>query len=335
MAVDWKKEYESGRVVGAYADPRADEMLTDAVIRGGGDIHGTDVARTWGLEEAGKGKLTATWDQVMRVWPDCWPGPAQKNGSCVSFGASRASLTSLTLDILSGQPDEVTGLVEGRPDIPDAGIRNGVVSSEALFWWRGHRGDGWNCSEAANRLMGDAGIWLRKPYPELKLDLTEYDGDLEMKWGSPLPPEPIARVGRQHQIRTATVLEDTNQIRDFLAGGYGVFFCSNVAWSDVRDENGVSLPTFGAWPHSQFCAGWDERPEIIRIYKEPLCLVGNSWGRRWNRGPRQVRGTDLSIPEGFYWTPSSVMARGRCIALSGTNGWAKKPLPDYGATGRT
>lgn len=331
---DPQKAYDTG-LLGAVYDPRADELFADAVLRSGGNPDGGEVAHRWEFADAGKGKLTTMWKHVVDTWPGCWPGPPQGVGDCVSWGVNRAALMSWTCELIDGRPDEVTGFIEGKPELSPAAIANCVLSSEASYWWRGHGGpDGWTCSGAANALMNDCGIWIRKDYPEFKINLTEYDPDVATKWGSPRPPDQIREMGRQHLVRTATVVKTRDQIRDFLAAGYGVFFCSGLKWSNKRDENGVSRVVPGSWAHSQAVCGWDERPEIIRTYGEPLALVINSWGSRWITGSRKVLGTDLEIPEGCYWTPASAMDRCSAIALSSVAGWPKRRLTTLGAGGR-
>jgi hypothetical protein len=235
---------------------------------------------------------------------------------------------------LDGRPDEVTGIIEGKPELSPEAIANCVLSSEAAYWWRGHKGGGWSCAGAANAAMNDSGVWLRKAYPEVGLDLTTYSGDTAQKWGARRPPDTIRQIGRQHLVRTCTVLEDpVVQIPDFLAAGYGVFFCSGLKWSSERDENGYSPVVPGSWAHAQSVVGWDGRPDTVKIYGEPLACILNSWGK-WNRGPRRVRGTSLDIPEGAYWTKASAMKRCTCIAVSSVAGWPRRKLNNYGATGR-
>lgn len=329
---DPQSAYDGG-LRGAYNDPRADELFVDSVLRKGGNPNGDEVAHQWEFADLGKGKLTATWKHVVDYWPGCWPGPPQETGDCVAHGSRSAALTSWTCELIDGRPDEVTGLVEGKPEVSAKGIANCVLASESGYWWRGHGGEGWTCSGAANALMNDAGLWLRKDYPEVKIDLTEYSEQNATRWGARRPPDEIRSIGRQHLVRTATVLKSGEEIRDFLAAGYGVFFCSGLKWSNKRDENGYSPVVPGSWAHSQVVAGWDDRPEIIQIYGEPLCLIGNSWGSRWNSGSRKVYGTNLLIPDGFYWTKASAMKRCTCIALSSVAGWPKRKLTTMGAEG--
>jgi hypothetical protein len=325
--------YDAG-LRGAYNDPRADEMLVDSVLRKGGNPVGAEVAHQWEFADLGKGKLVTTWQDVVDYWPGCWPASPQDTSDCVSHGSRSAALASWTCELIDGRPDEVTGVVEGKPDVSPEAIADGVLATESEYWWRGHDGGGWTCSGAANALMNDCGIWLRKNYPEIGVDLTRYSGDTAQKWGAKRPPDAVRQIGRQHLVRTATVLKSPEEIRDFLAAGFGVYFCSSLKWSSNRDENGYSPVVPGTWQHCQFCAGYDDRPEIIKLYGEPLVLNGNSWGKNWNSGSRKVYGTKLLIPEGFYWTRASSHRQNTLIALSSVNGWPRRKLKTYGALGR-
>lgn len=328
-----QREYDNG-LRGAYIDPREDELCVDSIIRHGGDPDGEHVAHEWHFADAGKGKLVSTWEHVMREWPGCWPGVPQDIGDCVSFALLRAALLTWTCEIIDGRPDEVTGKIEGKPEVSDVAIKNSVLSTEAAYWWRGHAGrDGWTCSGAARAITTDCGIWIRKPYPEFGLDLTRYSAATAVKWGGTKPPAEIRNFGRQHLVRTATFLKSGEQVRDFLHSGFGVFFCSSLKWSNARDENGYSPVVPGSWAHAQGLIGYDDRPETIRIYGEPLALVQNSWPRGWNRGPRKVRDSEFSIPEGSYWSKISPLMRGQVIALSSVAGWPARNLPDLGAKG--
>ena len=326
------RDYDLG-LRGAWVDPREDELCADSILRHGGDPDGSSVAHTWDFADKGKGQLVARWENVMRVWPGCWPGPPQDIGDCVAQSVARCSLVTWTCEIIDGRPDEVTGVIEGKPEVSDVGVKNGVVSTEAPFWWRGHAGrDGWTCSGAARAVTNDCGVWLRQPYPDFKIDLTKYSATIATKWGGVRPPEEIRNYGRQHLVRTATFLKSVEEIRDFLYAGYGCFFCSMLKWSNQRDEHGFSPVVVGSWAHAQTLVGFDDRPETVALYGEPLAAVLNSWGR-WNKGPRTVRGTSLQIPEGAYWTKASVLLRGQVVSLSSVAGWPARKLTNYGAEG--
>lgn len=322
--------YSNG-LVGCSEDPEADRRFDEYIRSQGGDPVGADVRHEWGLTDIGKGKLTATWLIVEQVFPGCWPGAAQQVGDCVSHGCKNAGLTTIACEIFAAKPDEETGRIEGAPEMPEEGIKQGAFSSEAIYWWRGHGGlNGWQCADAARQVTTNSGMWPRKAYPEVGLDLTKYSSS-NIKWGGSQPPENVTKIGKEHLIRTATRLSGRDQVRDFLAAGYGVFNCSGLGFSRTRDEFGVS-PRSGSWAHSQSFVGFDDRPETHDKYGQALVCWLNSWGK-WNSGPRKVRGTDYEIPEGAFWALADTIDSCSCFALSSAAGWPRKRLPDFGARG--
>jgi hypothetical protein len=321
--------YSSG-FVGCRKDPRADEVFADYVLRYGGDPNGANVAYDWGLEQAGAGRLSTLWVTLEKVFPGCLPGPSQLYGDCVSHGAAHCLGASIAAEIWSNKPDEVTGRLEGVPEMPEEGIKNFPIAPESLFAWRGYNGDGWVCSEAAKTAC-EKGFLIRKPYPELKIDLTEYN-EKTIKLGGATPPgESWLRESKQHVARTATFVKGREQVRDFLAAGFGVFNCSNLGFEKTRNEDGVSRQV-GSWGHSQCFLGYDDRPETHKKYGQALTLWANSWGR-WDSGSRKVMGTDLLIPEGCYWALADTIDRCQCIALSSVAGWPRRKHTTWGAEG--
>lgn len=331
MAFSIEEAYSNG-LIGCKDDPQADKAFADYIRSQGGDPVGADVAYEWGLKDIGKGKLVTPWLVVEKVFPGCWPGPAQDIGDCVSHGCKNACLTTLAMEVYDSRPDEVTWRIEGAPDLPEEGIKEGVLSTEAIFWWRGHGGaNGWNCADAARQVTTNAGLWPRKNYAEIGIDLTTYSGSKATKYGGSPPPENVAKIGREHLIRTATKLTGREQVRDFLAAGYGVFNCSGLGFSRTRDEFGVSRQS-GSWSHSQSWIGFDDRPETHEKYGQALVLWLNSWSK-FNSGGRKVRETDFLIPEGSFWALAETIDSCSCFALSSVNGWPRRRMPDFGAKG--
>lgn len=313
MAFDPLTHYSSG-LQGCRRDLRADEEFADSILRAGGNPNGDAVAHQWGFAGLGEGKLTATWRHVMEQFPGCWPGPPQGRADCASWGATRCALTSWACE-LAETKDE-------KPDISQEGIGNCVISCEAVHWQRGSSDDVWSISEAARAMMCGSGLVVRKPYRRAGVDLTSYSADTAARWGRSKPPTD-SLTGRL--VLTATNVNGREQVRDFLAAGFGVFFCSSLGWSNNRNEDGVSYPR-GDWGrHSQAWIGYDDRPETIRKYREPLVCVLNSFGR-WNSGPRKVMGTHLEIPHGAFWTPASTIDHCSGISLSLAAGWPPRSL---------
>lgn len=327
-------EYSSG-LMGCRSNPRSDEEFADYVLRHGGSPDGAEVAHDWAFADAGKGKLTMLFPAVMDIFPNCFPGPTQLTGDCVSRAAANCLLISLGMEIAQGVPDEVTGKVEGPPVLPTPGIEAGVVASESLWAWRGWPGpgydsDGWVCSEAA-KVASEIGFLIRKPYPELKIDLTNYTEDTIRIGGSKRPGDAWTAISKNHVARTATFVTGREQVRDFLAAGYGIFNCSALGFDKTRNEDGVSRQV-GTWHHAQLFHSYDDRPETVQKYGQPLVCWQNSWSR-WNSGPRRVRGTTIDIPHGAFWALAETIDRCKCIALSSVAGWPRRAHTTFGATG--
>jgi len=312
---------------GAWKDPIASRAFRDRVEQGGGDVNGARVMRDHGIAGIGEGKLSIPFVFVDKLLPGALPGPAQERGDCVSHSQKNASLITMICDIVSGRPDEVTGVVEGLPEIHTAGIANGALSTEVYYWNRGYDGDGWSCEAAADVALQLAGLVLRNEYPDLGIDLRKYSGALAGKYGRRPPPAPIKTLGQQHLLRTATTLVNYPDVRDAIAIGSGVSTCGGEGYSSSRDENGVSRLQ-GRWAHAMAAIGVDDRAEIIAKYGEPLILILNSWGV-WNGGGRRVLGTTIDIPEGSFWARWSHVKNRTFIAMAGANGWQARSLPPF------
>lgn len=329
--------YSAG-LIGCKANPRADEVFVDSVIRHGGNPNGGEVAHEWEFAEAGKGKLSLLFPAAQTVFPGCLPGPAQLWGDCVGAAAANGFLLSLAQEIADGKPDEVTGKIEGAPDIPDEGVKQGVVARESIFAWRGwtdadgrgRAGDGWFCSAAA-KAVTEKGVLVRKPYPELGFDLTRYTEETIKLGGVKKPSDKWFDQSKQNVARTATFVKGRDQVRDFIAAGYGIFQCSSLGFEKTRNEDGVSRQTT-TWQHAQSWSGYDDREITIKKYGQPLVLWTNSWSA-WNTGPRRILGTAIDIPPGSYWALASTIDQCQCIALSSVAGWPRRRHTTFGATG--
>jgi len=323
------KAYSSG-LIGCSANPRADEELVDSIIRHGGDPDGSSVAHQWEFADSGKGKLSLIFPAIDTVFPGALPGPPQLWGDCVGSAAANAYLGTLAQEIVDGRPDEVTGIIEGPPDIPELGVRQGVIARESIFAWRGKASDGWFCSAAA-KAVTEKGVLVRKPYPDLKMDLTRYTEETIRIGGAKTPSMLWLAESSQYIARTATFANGREQVRDFLAAGYCLFNCSSLGFERTRNEDGVSRQA-GVWHHAQAFTGYDDREITIRKYGQPLVLWTNSWGS-WNSGSRRILGTSMDIPPGSFWALASTIDKCQCIALSSVAGWPRRKHTTFGATG--
>ncbi len=305
----------------------ADEEFADHIEGQGNWSHskGEDAAYSGGIVGSGEGKLTVLFPYIEQLYPGSLPGPAQARGDCVSHSQALANLTTIALDV--GKADEITGIIEGAPDVSPDGCRAGVVSSCYLYWFRGSSGDGWQCSIAA-KVSTQSGVMLCKMYDLVDLDLTHYSGHLAGLYGRRSPPERVEALGRQHLIRTSTKVSGYEQLRDFCSNGYGISTCGSQSWSSTRDECGVSKRTRQGWSHALGLLGVDDRAATRRRYQtRGLCLLANSWGKGWNSGGRTILNTSIDIPAGCFWTKYEDMEDRSCYAMSSAQGWPSKTLP--------
>lgn len=343
---DVRRMYDMG-FAGAYQDEEAKERFGQTIVEKGGDPDGAAVAHEFGFAGSGAGKLVIPFVSVVEAYPGCWPGPAQTRGDCVSHSQKNAILGSMVGDVVTGKVDEKTGGFEALPEVPTEGISQGVLSTEAIYWYRRHGGDGWNCDEAANVTMKESGLWVRKDYPEIGVNLTKYSGSLAGKYGSKTPPENITTIGKQHLIETATFLKSFEECRDFLDNWYFITTCGSEGISDSRDANGFSKRQ-GSWAHAMGWIGADDRDVIKAKYGEGLVLDLNSWAV-WNSGPRDILDSaqfvpaakkerwiqidlvnpttgNIMIPKGSCWIKFSEFKRREIIAESSVRGFpARRP----------
>lgn len=320
-------EYLRG-LVGVYADPDATARLNAMLDAQGQSPDGGEICQRYGLFGSGAGKLSAPFGVIEQVFPGSLPASAQTRGDCVAHSTRNAALGTLACEIAAGRPDEVTNEVEGVPDVSEAARKDGVLSTEAIYWWRRHGGDGWSCDAAAEVVLKESGLWLRRDYPGIA-DLTRYNGNAAGKWGAKTPPADVKAIGQEHLIRTATHAKTFEEVRDLLHNGYCISSCGSEAFSNKRDDNGVSKRSSGVWYHAMAYLGADDRETTKAKYGEPLVMVQNSWGR-WNTGSRKVMNSVLEIPEGGFWARWSDIKNRYCVAFSGVVGWPAQTLPDWG-----
>ena len=349
---DIQRAYEDGWA-GAYRDPEEHEALLseNQALTGYGTIDDAATANGWA--ESGKGKLIVPYIMVEEAYPGCQPGPAQEGGDCVSHSAKNAALGSMVAEVVAGEPDEVSGLTEGLPEVSPTGVKQGVLSTEAVYWWRRSSGHGWYCSAAARVMQKESGCWLRKDYPELGFDLTRYSGRMSERWGRTPPTGNVAQAGKLHLCRAFAQARTAGAQRDALANGYFLSTCGMEGFSNSRDSYGVSTRR-GQWAHAMAYIGWDDRAVVVRKYGGPLALVLNSWGV-WNTGNREIfdsaqyvptdkkqrwielglvsRATgNLLIPQGSFWARFADVSRREVLAVSSVNGWPRKRLENYGGS---
>lgn len=303
---------------------------------------GEDVAYQFGLVGSGKGKLSMPFLYSYSRWPKMWPSPGQETGDCVSRGGKNCGAVLIGVDVAFAQPDEVTGKVEGFPEVSELGISQGVVCPEPIYGDRGHGGQGASCDRLIRHVTDWGGIMLRQDYPDLGLNLERLQTRLGINWGRSQTPDAVRAIGRKHQIRTATDSPTWEISRDMVANGYPIWCCSGYGWSSQRDENGYSRRQ-GSWAHSWDIIAFDDRPWTYQKYGFPLALYIHDWGR-WNSGPRDIKDSadyvpahakadwvakgivnpqtgNILIPEGSMWIDARLLNNCDCTAMSSFNGF--------------
>lgn len=346
---DCQRAYEVQHFAGTFLDRDSFGELVDFNERltGFRSIEQAAAANSW--EDVGKGSLSIPFVFALKHFPGSFPGPAQERGDCVGHALRNAMLSSYSTEIEAGVPDEVTGKVEVAPEISAEGLKNGAFSCEVPYWYRGYDGHGWDCGSAARVAQNNAGLVVRKNYPELELDLTRYTGALSELYGRRAPPSVITQLGQRHLIRAFAPCNGREARRDACAAGYSLLTCGMESFSNRRGQGGVAARTRAGWAHAMGCFGFDDRPIAYQTFGDSVELYPNSWGI-WNTGDRDIietaamvppaeraaliaaglvnaRTGNLMIPEGSMWVRSRDVARRTVLAASSVNGFPAKRLP--------
>lgn len=320
--------YERG-FVGSYWNPEAAQKLGDDVEKMGGLRYGEEACRNYGIAGAGAGKLSLPYLAVVSRYPLCLPGRAQERGDCVSFSTRTAIWISYISELVYGSnPDR-----HSLPVMDVVAERSGCIATEPLYWYRGHGGDGWQCAEAADVALTSSAMWLRQDYPEININLTDYSPKTAGRWGSSPPPSSVTKIGQRNLCRNATVCRTYESVRDMLATGNAISSCGSQAFSKQRDQYGVASRTNAKWYHAMVLGGVDDRPETVAREGGGLIAVGNSWGSNWISGETRIDGTDLHIPQGWFWARWRDLDTRYNIALGSSVGWPARLMPDWGLGG--
>ena len=309
---------------GCQYSPSADRELGRVIASKGQSYSGETACRSYNLTGSGQGVLALPYLAALELYPDCLPGGAQGRGSCVAWSTRNAAWVSYCAYLKYG-----TNESRSRPPAlsPEA-VHNGCASTEAIYWHRKKDSDGWFCHSAVQVAIQEAGLVLRKEYPELGLDLTKYSAQTEGKWGRTPPPASVRDMCDDHLVKNATKCDDFETICDMLANGYALTTCGSEGFSDRRNDWGICSRQ-GTWHHAMAVIASDSRPATIDRWGQGLLLFQNSWGD-YLTGTDFIKNSNHRIPVGSFWALWSDVANREYIALGPSVGWPANKIPDSG-----
>jgi hypothetical protein len=232
--------------------------------------------------DIGKGKLCLAYLPVLAFVPDFGTYEAQTRGSCVSHGTRNGGMLDYCADVLIGQTQF-----------------KGVLCTENIYAWRGHRGCGANCDTLATCVSksGRSGFLVRGKYGDV--DLTTFSASTE-SWaarhssGSSVDPE-----AAKNQSLSTFRCDSFNEERDAHALGFGTNACSGLGFANSTDESGLAEQR-GSWAHSMARAATNDTPWSHSKYGGGTKLTIQSWGK-WNKINGMPDGVKV-VPGGSFWT---------------------------------
>ena len=271
------------------------------------------------LKNTGQGKRVLLWKFFEKVSGGELVPHDQAGPDCVGQGYA------LGADILAGT--QIKYFFKPQQWVAKASTEIIYVGSRVEIGGGHLRGGGSHGVWAADWCR-KYGVLLRRPYFG-KYDFTRYNFDLAQQWGHRCDkctpwgggvPIELELAARRHPIRTTKLVTTWSQACDSVANGYPVVLCSNLGYTDERDNDGFAEQR-GIWYHCLLLAGIDT------IFERPGGLIINSWGPNWNGGPKR-----LGQPKGSFWADAenihAMLQQGDSFALSQYNGYPRRNL-DY------
>lgn len=240
------------------------------------------------LKDTGKGKTTLLYDYVKQVIGH-WITNNQTIGDCVSHGHAQAIRTLACTEIAwKGESEKWLADIATEP----------IYAGSRVEIGGGQLGDGDGSLGAwASEWVTRNGTHNRIAYGGI--DLSNYSGSRAKEWGRARNgcPDELEPVGKDHLVKTASLVQSWEGVRDLLASGYPVTVASNQGFNSTRDSQGFCSPS-GTWMHEMMFSGADDDSS------RPGALCQNSWGENWVSGP-----TRLGQPPGSFWVDAEVVDR--------------------------
>lgn len=251
----------------------------------------------------GKGKVSCLWKPWKKVTGKELTPRKQAYKDCVAV-ASAAALDILTiLQIAQGRNER--WITKSAADPIYAGGRNNIVHGKVKHGMQGI----W-----AVKYLKKYGNLLMQKYGEH--DFTEYSEDTSSYWEDRKLPESLLQDAKLHPLLDYAAVRTWSEIRDAVAAGYPILYCSDMGADDSRrDSQGFMTPK-GEWYHAWCIIGVDDTD------RPGACLL-NSHGRNWGSGPKTH-----NQPDGSVWIDKKVIIKsilgGEAYAFSSYKGF---PMP--------
>lgn len=251
----------------------------------------------------GERKLALLWNPWAKIHGE-WQAKQQVGGDCVAVASGSCLDILTTIQILQSDgvwiTESSTNAIYsgGRNNIASASVRSGMCGSWAIDY------------------LTKYGNLLRKDYG--KIDLTDYNYSTLMELDSAPLPEWLLTIAKEHPLLDHSAVDTYDEIRDAVAAGYPVIFCSKMgADNSKRDKDGFIKPK-GTWYHAWTIAAVDDNRR-----RPGVCLL-NSHGSDWGSGPKRH-----GQPDGSVWVDKSIINKyiyeGECYAFSKIKGF---PAPE-------
>ena len=246
-----------------------------------------------------------------------WVVVRQGIGDCVSHGWAHGCWISMCVDYELGR------IGEPPP----------IVSSESVYGGsrveaRGRSSGGWGDGSyggAAAKFVRDWGCTFRLAYSQEDggHNLLAYSSQVAKSWGNygnggEGDDGLFDGVAKRHPMKHVALVRSFDEAAAAIASGYPVPVCSGYGFSSQRDEDGFARRQ-GSWAHCMcFIA--------VRQGKRPGLLCLNSWGAKWNGGPKWPE----DQPDGSFWvdadTVTGMLSGGDSFAVGGVDGFRWRDL---------
>ena len=268
-----------------------------------GWIPGTKKAdrKTDHLYGFGKDKLSCLWKPWEKI-NGPWQATRQLHTDCVAVASGTC------LDLLTVCQGDII-LKRSATDPIYSGGRNNISHQYVKHGMRG---------EWSIRYLEKYGNLLRQVYGEY--DFSVYSKASCIKLDKQPLPESLLLYAKQHPLLDSSSLGSWEEVRDAVASGCPILFCSSMGLDDsVRDKQGFVIPK-GTWYHAMVIAA------VIDGRRPGGCFL-NSHGKHWAKGPKTH-----GQPDGSVWIDAKYIdkyaKKYEVYAFSSYKGFPK-PERDY------